>query len=230
MRVLVACEFSGVVRRAFARYGHDAWSCDLMPAEDATNKHIRGDVRGVIGWGWDLLMVAHPPCTRLCNSGVRWLTSPPNGRTLDEMWRELDEGAALFSTLWNAPIERVAVENPVMHRHAKERIENYAPAAQTVQPWWFGDRAFKATGLYLRGLDPLAPTDKLTPPRPGTPEHHAWSRIHRMPQTKNRGRERSRTFPGLADAMARQWGGVMEGGAFCSRIAAEMPSEEKEAA
>src|SRR5690554_605256 len=109
LRVLVACEFSGTVRRAFATLGHDAWSCDLLPAEDRSNKHIVGDVRDILGNGWDL-MVSHPPCTRLCNSGVRWLTKPPAGKTLDQMWRELDEGAELFSELWNAPIERIAVE------------------------------------------------------------------------------------------------------------------------
>lgn len=125
LRVLIACEFSGTVRRAFDALGHDVWSCDLLPAEDGSNRHIRGDVRDVLNDGWDLLIVAHPPCTRLCNSGVRWLTTPPPGRTLPEMWAELDAGADLFSAMWNAPVERVAVENPVMHRHAKERIAGY---------------------------------------------------------------------------------------------------------
>lgn len=143
LRVLVACETSGVVRRAFADRGHDAWSCDLLPAEDRSNRHIVCDVREILGDGWDLLMVAHPPCTRLCNFGVRWLAKPPPGRSRAAMWAELDEGAALFSDCWNAPIERIAVENPVMHKHAKARIRNYAAPAQTVQPWWFGDPAFK---------------------------------------------------------------------------------------
>lgn len=210
MRVLIACEFSGIVRRAFAARGHDAWSCDLLPAEDRSNHHIVGDVRGILGDGWDLLMVAHPPCTRLCNSGVRWLSVPPPGRSHEEMWAELDEGAKLFSACWNAPIERVAVENPVMHKHAKARIASYAPPAQTVQPWWFGDRAFKATGLYLRNLPPLEATNRLVPPAPGTAEHKAWSRVHRMPPGPNRARERSRFFPGIADAMAEQWGGAVD--------------------
>ena len=96
LRVLVACEFSGTVRRAFAALGHDAWSCDLLPAEDGSNHHITGDARDHLGDGWDLLMVAHPPCTRLCNSGVRWLYSPPKDKTLEEMWADLDAGAALF--------------------------------------------------------------------------------------------------------------------------------------
>jgi len=207
-RVLVACEFSGIVRRAFAARGHDAWSCDLLPAEDGHNKHLQCDVREVLDWDWDLLIVAHPPCTRLCNSGVRWLHRPPRGRSVAEMWSELDEGANLFSACWNAPVPRVAVENPIMHKHARARIRNYQPPAQTVQPWWFGDPAFKATCLYLRGLPPLVPTDRLTPPLRGTEAHKHWSRIHRMSPGPNRGRERSRTFPGLAEAMAKQWGSL----------------------
>lgn len=206
MRVLIGCEFSGVVRRAFAERGHDAWSCDLLPAADGSNRHLVGDVRDFLNDGWDLLAVFHPPCTRLCNSGVRWLSVPPTGKTLEQMWADLDEGAALFSDLWNAPIERVAVENPVMHKHARERIRNYQRPAQTVQPWWFGDPAFKATGLYLRGLPPLAPTDRLTPPKPGTDEHKAWSAIHRAPPSADRWAFRSKTFAGIANAMADQWG------------------------
>ena len=125
MKVLVACEFSGVVRDAFLARGHDAWSCDLLPAETRTNRHIQADVRTLLGDGWDFLIVAHPPCTRLCNSGVRWLSVPPPGKTLEDMWQELEKGAELFSTLWNADIPRVCVENPVMHGHAKKRIRNY---------------------------------------------------------------------------------------------------------
>ncbi|MER9056441.1 hypothetical protein [Mesorhizobium sp. M0910] len=208
MRVLVACELSGTVRRAFAAIGHDAWSCDLRPAEDGCNKHIVGDVRNMLGDGWDLLMVAHPPCTRLCNSGVRWLTAPPRGRSLDEMWRDLGAGADLFSACWNAPIERICIENPVMHKHAKVLITNYQPPVQTVQPWWFGEPFFKATGLYLRNLPPLAETRRLTPPLAGTAEHRAWSRVHRMPPGPDRGRERSRFFDGIAVAMADQWGRI----------------------
>jgi hypothetical protein len=204
-RILIGCETSGVVRRAFAARGHDVWSCDLLPAEDGSNRHIRGDIRDHLNDGWDMLAVLHPPCTRLCNSGVRWLSTPPPGRTRDEMWADLDEGAALFSACWNAPIERVAVENPVMHKHARDRIENYQRQAQTVQPWWFGEPAFKATSLYLRGLPPLTPTNRLTPPKPGTEEHKAWSAIHRAPPGPNRWAFRSRTFDGIAAAMADQW-------------------------
>ena len=211
LRVLVACETSGVVRRAFAARGHDAWSCDLLPSEDRSNRHLICDVRDILDDGWDLLMVAHPPCTRLCNSGVRWLHKPPPGRTLAEMWSELDEGAALFSACWKAPVERVAIENPVMHRYARERMPEDLPRPQIVQPWWFGEPFFKATGLYLRGLPPLEPTRRLVPPKAGAPEHKAWSMIHRMPPGPDRWRKRSRTFEGIADAMADQWGGWAEG-------------------
>jgi len=209
MRVLIGCETSGVVRRAFAALGHDAWSVDLLPSEDRNNKHIIGDVRDYLHDGWELLAVMHPPCTRLCNSGVRWLHIPPSGKSLDDIWEELDKGAALFSACWNAPIKRVAVENPVMHRYARERIENYQKP-QIVQPWWFGDPAFKATGLYLRNLPALTPTNKLVPPKSGTPEHAAWSRVHRASPGPDRWRERSRTYEGIADAMAMQWGGAVE--------------------
>jgi hypothetical protein len=226
MRVLIGCETSGMMRRAFDRLGHDAWSCDLLPADDGSNRHIVCDVRDLLNDGWDLLAVMHPPCTRLCNSGVRWLSEPPTklnetypaaereayqsmdrDQRLAFMWQELDKGAALFSDCWNAPIERVAVENPVMHHHAKERIRNYQPPAQTVQPWWFGDPAFKGTSFYLRDLPALAPTNRLTPPKAGTDEHKAWSKIHRAPPGADRWKIRSETFPGIADAAALQWGG-----------------------
>ncbi len=210
MRVMVGCETSGVVRRAFAARGYDTWSCDLLPAEDRSNRHITGDIRDILDDGWDLLAVMHPPCTRLCNSGVRWLSVPPPGRTLESMWAELDDGADLFSKCWNAPIPRIAVENPVMHKHAKARIENYQPAAQTVQPWWFGEPAFKATGLYLRNLPPLVETNRLTPPKPGTAEHKAWSAVHRASPGPDRWKFRSRTYQGIANAMADQWGGFAE--------------------
>lgn len=207
-RILVACEFSGIVRRAFASRGHDAWSCDLLPAEDRSNKHITGDVRGILDDGWDMLIVAHPPCTRLCNSGVRWLSAPPAGRSLDEMWADLDAGAALFSDLWNAPIERIAVENPVMHRHAKEKIRNYRDPAQTIQPWQFGDGEAKRTCFWLKGLPPLVPTH---PVKPAEIVHRVW----RMPPGPDRQKERSRFFPGIADAMADQWGELpMQGDLF----------------
>lgn len=200
MRVLVACEFSGTVRRAFAALGHDAWSCDLLPAEDGSNRHITGDARDVLNDGWEL-MVAHPPCTRLCNSGVRWLSVPPPGRTAEAMQDELREGAALFSAFWNAPIERIAIENPVMHKHAKALIHNYSKPAQSVQPWQFGHGETKRTCLWLKNLQPLTPTNIV---------EGREARVHRMPPGPNRWRERSRFFSGIAEAMASQWGGNLE--------------------
>ena len=211
-RVLIACEFSGTVRRAFADRGYDAWSCDLLPAEDRSNRHITGDVRDVLADGWDMLIVAHPPCTRLCNSGVRWLTVPPPGRALADMWAELDQGAALFSTLWNAPISRVAVENPVMHKYAKERIIGYQPAAQSVQPWEYGDWETKRTCLWLRGLPSLVPTYRTVDAarralgQTGDPV----ARVHRMTPGADRAKERSRFFGGIAGAMADQWGSLLD--------------------
>ncbi len=198
MKVLVACEYSGTVRNAFLDRGHDAWSCDLLPSEDGSNRHIIGDARDILNDGWDLLMVAHPPCTRLCNSGVRWLSTPPPGKTADQMQAELEAGADLFSAFWNAPIERVAIENPVMHRHAKALIVNYREPAQSVQPWQFGHGECKRTCLWLRNLPPLTPT-RIVEGRE--------QRVHRMPPSAERWKERSRFFPGIADAMADQWGG-----------------------
>lgn len=206
MRVLIGCERSGIVRRAFAALGHDVWSCDLAPADDRSNRHIVGDVRDLLNDGWDLLAVMHPPCTRLTNSGVRWLSVPPPGRTLEEMWQELDAGAALFSACWNAPIERIAIENPVMHRHAKERIKGFRPHSQSVQPWQFGtdpdgpDNIKKRTCLWLKGLPKLVPTGILD-------GSTARDEIHKASPGPDRAERRSRFFPGLAAAMADQWGG-----------------------
>jgi hypothetical protein len=204
-RVLIGCERSGIVRNAFLALGFDAWSCDIEAADDGSNRHIRGDVRDLLGDGWDLLTVMHPPCTRLTNSGVRWLHTPPPGRTRDEMWDELEEGAALFSDCWNAPIPRVAIENPVMHRHAKARIRNFRPHSQSVQPWQFGsdpdgpDNVKKRTCFWLRNLPNLRPTGTLDGATARPEVHHASP-------GPDRARIRSRFFPGLAAAMADQWG------------------------
>ena len=139
MKILVACETSGTVRNAFLDKGHDTWSCDVLPSDDQTNRHIQDDVRNVLAMEkWDMLMVAHPPCTRLCNSGVRWLHKAPPNKTLEQIWDELDEGAKLFSDLWNADVPKICIENPVMHKYAKERIENFEKQAQSFQPYEFG--------------------------------------------------------------------------------------------
>lgn len=202
MKVLIACEFSGVVRDAFTRRGHDAMSCDFRPTETPGPHHL-GDVRDILGNGFDL-MVAHPTCKRLTNAGVRWLKSPPTGKTLVQMWRELFDGADFYRELRDAPIPKKAIENPVMHCYARELIE--PGPRQIVQPWWFGDRAFKGTGWELFGLPELKPTNRLTPPAKGTDEHNAWSWVHRMSPGPEREKERSRFHPGMAKAMAEQWG------------------------
>ncbi|TIW56700.1 MAG: hypothetical protein E5V54_11315 [Mesorhizobium sp.] len=206
MRVLVACEYSGTVRRAFANRGHDAWSCDLLPSEDRSNKHIIGDARDILGDGWDLLMVAHPPCTRLCNSGVRWLSVPPPGKTIEDMQRELREGAALFSAFWNAPIERVCIENPIMHRHAKALIENYQEPTQSVQPWQFGHGETKRTCFWLKNLPQLIPTNIVDGREARVHRSTGWGK-----HAETRWLERSRFFPGIAEAMADQWDGEERG-------------------
>lgn len=209
-KVLIGCETSGVVRDAFLQAGHDAWSCDVLPADTPTNRHIQDDVRNVLAFDkWDMLMVAHPPCTRLCNSGVRWLHKAPPGRTINEMWQELDEGADLFSHVWNVDIPFVAIENPVMHKYAKERIRNYKPFSQSVQPWQFADddsssdNVKKRTCLWLRGLPNLVPTGKVD-------GSTARDEIHKAAPGKDRWKIRSRFFEGIANAMADQWGSIIQ--------------------
>lgn len=205
MRVLIACEESGTVRDEFIRLGHDAISCDLKPTRKS-GPHLQCDVRDVLHLGWDL-MIAHPVCKRLANSGVRWLHEPPKGHTVEGMWAALEEAAEFYRLLRDAPIPKKAIENPIMHRHAKERVQ--PGYRQVVQPWWFGDPTFKATGFELIGLPDLVPTNKLIPPKKGTPEHKAWSWVHMMPPGPNREQERSVTQPGIARAMAEQWGGYV---------------------
>lgn len=185
MRVLVACEFSGTVRRAFAARGHDAWSCDLLPAEDRSAKHIQGDALAILGDGWDLL-VAHPPCTRLCNSGVRWLHER-------NLWAEMQAGAALFLAFLNAPAPRVAVENPIMHKHAR-KIVGRGPDF-TVQPWQFGDNAKKRTCFWTRGVPSLRSTSDLD-------GSTARADVHNASPGPDRWKLRSVTYPGIAAAMA----------------------------
>lgn len=207
IRVLVACERSGVVRRAFEALGYDAWSCDIVPADDGSNRHITGDVLEHLNDGWDLLTVMHPPCTVLCNSGAKHLYlggRKENGRN-PQRWAELEEAAGFYRALRDAKqIPCRAVENPIMHGAAIELTGR--GETHFVQPWWFGDPYFKATGLELINLPRLVPTNKLTPPKKGTDDHKAWSMVHRAPPGPDRAKIRSQTFPGIAAAMASQWG------------------------
>ncbi|OAN71125.1 hypothetical protein A8B82_21270 [Sulfitobacter sp. EhC04] len=217
LRVLIGCETSGIARRAFAARGHDVWSCDIEAAEDGSNRHIRCDIRdGILDEGWDLLCVMHPPCTRLCRSGRRWMSGPgkwtepkqlPRGKTLADLRSEFEEGVSIFTSCWSAPIDRVAIENPEMNDLARDRMPSDLPAPDIVQPFWFGEPAYKATGWYLRGLPKLASTDLLQEPERGSDEWKTWNRIHRMPPGPERTRLRSRSFPGMMNAAADQWGG-----------------------
>ena len=185
VRVLVACEASGRVRDAFIRRGHDAVSCDILPAP---GPHIQGDARPHLRRRWDLV-VAHPPCTRLCLSGVRWLHER-------RLWGDLGRAAAFFRDCLAANAPRVAVENPQMHGYALALVGG-GPAAWS-QPWEHGDGETKRTGWWLRGLLPLAPSD---------PVAGREARVHRMAPGARRGLDRSITPLGTADAMAEQWGG-----------------------
>lgn len=222
MRVLVACEYSGRVREAFRARGHTAISCDFEPAEDNSPHHYQGDVFDLLEnphQHFDL-MIAHPPCTYLCNSGVRWLYKDgkqqrgPNGGILYDVQRIREANAAIdfFKKLESAalaanPAMKIARENPIMHGMARGAI---GPATQFIQPWWFGDPAFKATGLWLTNLPPLVEDPELTlraiVPASGTPLHRKWSQVHQASPSPTRWKERSRTYPGFANAMAKQWG------------------------
>ena len=198
MKVLVACEYSGTVRDAFIRAGHDAMSCDLLPT-DAPGPHYQGDVMDVIGDGFDL-MVAHPPCTYLSASGMHWTT-----RGLRDPQLTID-ALAFVLRLMDAPIQRIAIENPVSVISSRIRRPD-----QIIQPWMFGHDASKKTCLWLKGLPPLTPTWTIAPrmvngkPRYG---NQTDSGQNRLPPSADRWKIRSETYSGIADAMANQWGNV----------------------
>lgn len=181
MRVLVGCEFSGTVRSAFRERGHDAWSCDLEPAEDGSPFHFEGDVMERLNDGWELA-IFHPPCTHLAVSGSRWFKDK----------RDLQEAALEFvRALMAAPIPMIALENPISVISSRIRKPD-----QIVQPWQFGHGETKATCLWLKGLPKLVPTQIVD---------GRENRIHRMPPSKDRAKNRSRTYPGIASAMSEQW-------------------------
>lgn len=193
MRVLVACEFSGVVRNAFLALGHDAYSCDYLPGLKPTHdRHLRQGVEPLLELEWDLV-IAHPPCTYLCNSGVRWLTDKKHG-----MGRHgcMVLAAMFFRKCLAANSSRVCVENPIQHRYAKHIIK--IEPSQTIQPWMFGHGETKATCLWLKGLPLLSPTN-VVDGRKGA--------VHLVPPGAFQGIKRSITYSGIAEAMAQQWGG-----------------------
>ena len=205
MRVLVACEYSGAVRDAFIRAGHDAMSCDLLPT-DAPGDHHQGDVMEVIDDGWDLL-IAHPPCTFLCSSGLHWNKRVP-GR------QEKTEAALKFvEALLAAPVPRIAIENPIGCISTRIRKPD-----QTIQPYQFGHDASKATCLWLKNLPPLRPTSFVEPRMVnGKPRwaNQTDSGQNRLPPSADRWKIRSETYLGIAEAMAMQWGGLPVGGGTC---------------
>ena len=198
MRVLVACEYSGRVRDAFIRRGHDAMSCDILPT-DSPGPHYQGDVQNILGDNWDL-MVAHPPCTYMTNSGVTWLHKDPT------RWAKLDDAAAFFKLLLDAPIEKIAVENPIMHKYAKERIGG-VKQTQVLQPWMFGHTEQKATCLWLKNLPPLVPTNDVKAEMLQLPDNER-QRLHYLPPSADRWKLRSTTYMGIAEAIADQWGAL----------------------
>lgn len=196
MRVLVACEYSGTVRDAFIARGHDAMSCDLLPT-DVPGPHYQGDVFDIIDDGWDL-MVAHPPCTYLCSSGLHWNKRVPGRQELTE------EALEFVRRLMDAPIKRIAIENPIGCIGTRIR-----KADQTIQPWQFGHDASKATCLWLNGLMPLRPTDIVEPRIVGGKKrwgNQTDSGQNRLPPSEDRWKIRSETYSGIARAMAEQWG------------------------
>ncbi len=198
----VMCECSGTVRDALLARGVDAVSIDLKPTRKP-GPHIQGNALDYIGKRW-AGVIAHPVCKRLTNAGAKHLYiggRKENGIDVG-MWLAMEDGARFFNAFKFANAPKIAIENPIPHCHARALIGDLRPF---VQPWWFGDRAFKATGFWLKGLQPLRPTNKLTPPAPGTAEHREWSFIHRMPPGPDREERRSNTFPGVAAAMADQW-------------------------
>ena len=195
MKVLVACEYSGIVREAFAKRGHDAWSCDLLPTDQPSDKHIQGDVLEVINDGWDLI-IAHPPCTHLSLSGAKyWAEKRADGR---------QQAAIKFvEDIWDADCPRICIENPVgaLTNHSK-----LGKASQYINPFEFGHAEQKRTGLWLKGLPKLKGTKFIDVKGLPNKERH---RLHWLPPSKDRWKIRSKTFQGIADAMADQWGGLV---------------------
>ena len=194
MKILVACEFSGAVRDAFTERGHDVTSCDILPAE-TPGKHYQGDVFDILDDGWDM-MIAHPPCTYLSNSGVCWLHRD------ESRWGKMRDGAEFFKRLLDADIPKIAIENPIMHLYAVEIIGRRQD--QVIQPYMFGHRERKATCLWLKGLPKLTETQNVFAEMMLLPKRER-ERLHYLPPGPDRQKERSRTFKGIADAMAEQW-------------------------
>jgi hypothetical protein len=192
MNVIVICEYSGRVRDAFLRRGHNAISCDLLPT-DVPGPHIQGDCQELDYSKYDMV-IGHPPCTYLCNSGVRWLHSDAN------RWIHTKTAAAFFKWMMELPVPKIAVENPVMHRYAIEIIGRKQD--QIIQPWWFGEDASKATGLWLKGLPKLVATNPLKKQRYA---NQTPTGQNNLGPSEHRWKLRSMTYHKVAEAMAEQW-------------------------
>lgn len=194
MKVLVACEFSGTIRDAFTKPGHTAWSCDLLPSETPGN-HYQCDVREILNDNWDLI-IAHPACTYLTNSGVCWLHSDCS------RWVKLFEAAEFFKLFLNHKCPKICVENPIMHKYGKQLIG--VSQTQVIQPYQFGHLERKATCLWLKGLPELQPTKDVKAEMLKLPKNKQ-QRLHYLSPSPDRAKIRSRTFKGIAEAMATQW-------------------------
>lgn len=195
MNILVACEYSGRVREAFRKLGHDAWSCDLLPSDDNSKYHLQKDVRDVYLKDYDLL-IAHPPCTFMCNSGVSWLHKD------DSRWEELRLANEFFNYFRNGNVNQICIENPIPHKYAL--LPKYT---QIIQPYQFGHPERKATCLWLKNLCKLESTNDVKEEMEKLPKSQS-QRIHYASPGKDTWKIRSMTFQGIADAMAQQWGNM----------------------
>jgi len=202
MRVLVACEYSGRVREAFRAKGHHAFSCDIIPSSDNSPNHIQKDVLEVLDYGWDL-MIAHPPCTYLSRAGARWLY-PKAGEIDNDRYEKLIEGKEFFMSLLNADIPKIAVENPTPFK-----IVELPEPSQIIQPYQFGDPYSKRTLLWLKGLEPLTPTNEVESEGSWLPSNTSGFRKNQKSQKGySHSKDYSLTFQGIANAMAEQWGSL----------------------
>lgn len=198
MRVLVACEMSGTVRRAFRELGHEAWSCDLMPSLDSSPYHIQGDVISLLDQNWDMI-IGHPPCTYLSIASARWMY--PKGILSQERYAQCLQGAEFFNRLLACDCPRVCIENPRMLSVAQDLIAR--PYDQTIQPWMFGDKVTKTTHLWLKGLPPLEPSQYVM-------SHDVEVNWSKFKKGSHSGKARSITFEGIARAMSIQWSSSSE--------------------
>ena len=195
MKILIACGYSGKVRDSFIEKGHDAISCDLLPT-DSPGPHYQGDVRELLSAHWDLI-IAHPECTYITNSGVSHLHKDVT------RWKKLYEACEFFKLFLNSKCDRVCIENPIPHKYGRDWIgQKYS---QIIQPWMFGHLEQKATCLWLKGLDPLVPTNNVKAEMMKLPDNER-QRLHYLPPSLDRWKLRSTTYQGIANAMADQWG------------------------